>query len=119
MRKKKVIIFVVIIAIIIYGVYWSFYDMSRLPKGNLISEVQSPDGNYSIRVYVSESSLSAPAVRGELNYKNSKKKSKNIYWNYKEDTVNMEWIDNFTIIINGHELDIRHDTFDFRRNNKD
>jgi hypothetical protein len=40
---------------------------------------------------------------------------KNIYWNYHEESVNIVWIDNYTAIINGHKLNVLHDTFDFRR----
>lgn len=117
MRKKIIIILLIIVATLSYGVYWGFYDMGRLPKGVLMSEIKSPDGNYTIKAYVSEAALSAPAVRGELNYNETKKKPKNIYWNYREDSANIEWIDNVTVIINGHKLNILHDTFDWRRKN--
>jgi hypothetical protein len=112
--KKIVLILVVIIGFLSYGVYWAFFDMGRLPKDKLIAEVPSPDGTYSIKAYVSETSLSAPAVLGELNYNNENKKTKNIYWNYKENSADIKWVDNATVIINGHKLDIFYDTFDFR-----
>ncbi|WP_024834191.1 DUF5412 family protein [Ruminiclostridium josui] len=112
MKKKFLVI--VIIALLSYLIYWSFFDMGRLPKDRLISEVESPSGEYSIKVYISESSLSAPAVLGELNYKKIKKKPKNIYWDYKKETADIKWIDNVTVIINGHKLNILHDTYDWR-----
>lgn len=116
MKKKIVVIIFSVIIILSYGVYWAFFDMGRLPKGKLIAEVQSPDGNYTLRAYVSGTSLSADAVRGELNYNKMKKKPRNIYWNYKESSADIKWKDNVTVVINGHELNVLHDTFDFRRN---
>lgn len=88
--------------------------MARLPKDKLISEVLSPDGSYSIKAYVSEAALTAPSVLGELNYKTKNKKPKNIYWNYRENSANIKWVDKDTVIINDHKLDIFHDTFDWR-----
>lgn len=116
MKKKNIIISIIVLVIVIlsYGVYWSFFDMGRLPKDKFITEVQSQDGKYSIKAYVSESSLSAPALLGELNYKAEKKKPKNIYWNYKENKANIKWIDDVTVVINGHKLNILNDTFDWR-----
>ena len=114
MRKKVVIIFLIIIVLLSYGVYWAFFDMGRLPKGTFLTEVVSPNGDYTIKAYVSETSLSAPAMRGELNYNNIKKKPKNIYWDYRQDTAKIEWIDNTTVIINGHKLDVLKEKFDFR-----
>ncbi|WP_432432661.1 DUF5412 family protein [Clostridium swellfunianum] len=43
------------------------------------------------------------------------KKPKNIYWNYHENTANIKWVDDNTVIINSHKLDVLKDTFDFRR----
>ena len=41
-------------------------------------------------------------------------KSKNIYWNYRDDTATITWTDNHTVVINGHTLDVPGDKFDFR-----
>lgn len=115
MKKKIVISLVIVSAIIAYGIYWAFYDLNRLPKGKFICQEHSPDGSYTIKAYVSEGWLSAPAVRGELNYNKRKKKAKNIYWNYREDNADIQWIDNVNVIINGHKLNVLHDIYDWRR----
>nr|WP_254660620.1 DUF5412 family protein [Brevibacillus laterosporus] len=31
------------------------------------------------------------------------------------DTVSINWVDNKTVIINGHELDVTKDVYDWRR----
>lgn len=43
--------------------------MGRLPKGNLISEVKSPNGTYTINAYLTNGGATTSyAIRGELNY---------------------------------------------------
>lgn len=102
------------IGIIGYGVYWAFFDMNRLPKGEYLTEETSPDGTYTLKAYVSSPSLSADAVRGELIFNERNGKSKNIYWNYRESTAEIKWIDDDTVIINGHRLHVPYEIFNFR-----
>ena len=59
-------------------------------------------------------SLSADAVRGELVFNERNGKTKNIYWNYRESTAKIEWLDNKTVVINGHTLEVPNEKFDFR-----
>lgn len=118
MKKKIFVILFIMFIFLSYGVYRSFFDMSHLPEGSLIKESESPNGNYTIKTYVSETSLSSPAIRGELNYNNIKKQPKNIYWGYRQDTVKIEWIDESTVIINNNKLNVLKDKFDFRNNKK-
>lgn len=116
MKKKRVIIPLLILGLLGYGVYWAFFDMNRLPKGELISEVSSPKGTYTLKAYVSNGGATTDyAVRGELNFNKENKKSKNIYWNYHEEKASIKWIDENTVLINGHELSVPNETFDFRR----
>jgi hypothetical protein len=44
--------FALLIVLARYGVYQSFFDTCRPPKGDLIAEVESPHGTYTIKVYV-------------------------------------------------------------------
>lgn len=86
MKKRMLVIILVIIAILSYGVYWAFFDMGRLPKGELVSEVQSPNGTYTIKGYLTNGGATTSyAIRGELHFNNINEKPKNIYWNYRED----------------------------------
>lgn len=111
-------ILLIICAIALYGIYWAFYDMNRLPKGELISEVVSPDGEYTLKVYlVNGGSTVAYCIRGELKYNIRSKKPKNIYWNYRETEAKVEWKDKDTVVINGHSLMVKKDVYDWRREN--
>lgn len=112
--KISLIIIIFFMGFIGYGVYWAFFDMSRLPTGEYLTEQTSPDGTYTLKAYVSSPSLSADAVRGELVFNERDGKTKNIYWNYRESTAKIEWVDNKTVVINGHTLDVPNGKFDFR-----
>ena len=113
---KKITVLLIIIAILSYGIYWAFFDMNRLPKGDLIAEVKSPNGMYSIKAYVSNGGATTDfSVLGELNYNTIIKNPKNVYCNYHEESANIEWIDNKIVSINGHQLNVLYDTFDYRK----
>lgn len=110
------IVALLLVALVSYGIYWAFFDMGRLPSGEFLTEGTSPNGEYTLKAYVTDGGATGPyAVRGELVSHEKKDKKKNIYWNYREDTVIITWKDNHSVVINGHELDVRKDTFDFRR----
>nr|WP_236597291.1 DUF5412 domain-containing protein [Peribacillus psychrosaccharolyticus] len=97
-----------------YGVYWAFFDMNRLPTGEYLTDETSADGKYTVKTYVTNGgATTAYAVRGELVFNNSNKKTKTIYWNYREEAANISWTDNDTVEINGHSLDVPNDKFDF------
>ena len=117
MRKKVFIVFILIIILLVYTVYWAFFDMNKLPKGELISEVESSNNTYAIKAYLTNGGATTSyAIRGELNFNKSRKRPKNIYWNYREEEAFIEWENDNTVIINGIKLNIPDEKFDFRRN---
>ncbi|WP_226671100.1 DUF5412 domain-containing protein [Metabacillus litoralis] len=117
---KKIVKIVMISTLILislagYGVYWAFFDMNRLPTGEFLTEKTSPDGKYTLKAYVTNGGATTSySIRGELVFNDKRNQSKNIYWNYKEETANITWIDNDTVEINKHKLDVPHEKFDFR-----
>lgn len=107
--------FLLTIMLISFGVYWAFFDMSRLPAGVLINELESPDGTYTVKTYHVEGGTTvSDSVRGELVFNNSSKKAKNIYWNYREDSATIKWIDDNKVVINGIGLTVPNSKYDFR-----
>ena len=113
--KISLIVGILFIGVIGYGVYWAFFDMDRLPTGEYLTEETSPDGTYTIRAYRNNGGATTSySIRGELVFNKNNSKTKNIYWNYREDTAEIEWIDNDTVIINGHTLEVPNEKFDFR-----
>ena len=118
-KRKKIIKISLIISFLFigfvgYGVYWAFFDMTRLPTGEYLTEETSPDGTYTLKTYASGTSLSSDAVRGELAFNRRNGKTKNIYWNYRESTAQIEWLDHQTVVINGHTLEVPNGKYDWR-----
>lgn len=119
--KRKVLCTLVIaggavLAFFAYGIYWAFFDMERIPKGDLLTENQSPDGRYTVRVYLSDAGATTSfSALGELT-DNQSGKSKNIYFQYREHEAKVEWLDHDTVVINGRELDVPDESYDYRRN---
>lgn len=115
-KKSVVLIILLILAAMLYGIYSFFFDMSGLPEGQLIAEAESPNGTYTIKAYLNNAHATTSfSIRGELTFNTVNKKPKNIYWNYREDNAIIEWINDNTVVINGHKLDVLNDKFDFRR----
>ncbi|WP_419096031.1 DUF5412 domain-containing protein [Rossellomorea pakistanensis] len=113
--KIFVIIGLLFVGLVGYGVYLAFFDMNRLPTGEYLTEETSPDGKYTLKAYVTNGGATTSyAIRGELLFNERNNKTKNIYWNYREDTANITWTDNDTVVINGYSLDVPNDKFDFR-----
>jgi Family of unknown function (DUF5412) len=109
------IVGLIVAAFVAYGVYWMFYDMSRLPQGEFLTEETSPDGTYTLKAYVTNGGATVSyAVRGELVFNGKGDKTKNIYWKYREETADITWKDDDTVVINGRTLDVPEDSFDFR-----
>lgn len=123
-EKKKVyktvfmtigVVGLLFVGVLGYGVYLAFFDMSRLPIGEYLTEESSPDGKYTFKAYVvNGGATTSYTVRGELVFNQKNRNAKNIYWNYKEDSADIKWLDNDTVLINGHSLDVPKDKFDFR-----
>lgn len=113
--KILLIVGALFIGLIGYGVYWAFFDMNRLPTGDFLTEETSPDGAYTIKAYVTNGGATTSyAVRAELVFNNRNKKPKNIYWNYREEIAEIKWVNNDTVVINGYELNVLTEKFDFR-----
>ncbi|RIW28687.1 hypothetical protein D3H55_21160 [Bacillus salacetis] len=113
--KSFLIVFLILFVIAAYGIYWAFYDMNRLPKGDYLTEQISPDGKYTLKAYVTNGGATTSySVRGELVFNAKNLKTENIYWNYREETATIVWTDNDTVVINGHTLDVPNQKFDFR-----
>lgn len=94
------------------GYWYMFRDMARLPHGELIASYNSPTKEYTLNVYLCHGGATVDnSIRGELETKYHKR---NIFWQYKEDCAEVEWVDDHHISINGIILDIRYDIYDWR-----
>ena len=102
--------------IIGYAIYWLFFDWSRF-KQELIAESTSPLGTYTVKAYVSDTGAkTSSTVFEELVFNHEKRKSKKIYWQYRESEAYIYWSDDDTVSINGVTLGLPDETYDYREN---
>lgn len=115
--KKWIIVLAIIfiIGIPIYVVY-DFIDveLDELSEGEFLSEHPSPNHDYTAKAYLIDEGGATvrAAIRVEIDFGNE---IKTIYWNYDESTVNIKWLDNETIEINDHKLNIFDDTYHWKK----
>ena len=120
-KKRPVVSFLAALAILFlclgsYLVNWAFYDIERVSKDELLIESTSPNGSYTINLYKSKNGATVQdGIIGELVFNEKDKKSKNIYWDMEERAA-VEWIDDRLVEINGHQLKVPNDKFDYRHN---
>lgn len=89
--------------------------MSRLPQGKSLIESTSPNKAYTIKTYLCGGGATvANAVRGELIIGAKGNNGKNIYWDYRVDKSEIQWLDNDTVNINGHIIDLPDGKYDWR-----
>lgn len=105
-----------IVLVLALTMNYFFFSMHHLPKGELLTEVESPGGQYTVKAYLTNGGATVSyAVRGEVVYHDKKEKKKNIYWQYREEKAEIVWLDDQNVSINGIELDVRKDVHDYRK----
>ena len=94
-------------------------DIDYLPEGEYVGSYESPDGRYTINIFLFNGGATVDyCIRGEL-IENTDEADvkKNIYWNYHEETAKVEWESDTVVVINGHRLDVSEkETYDWRHN---
>lgn len=117
MKKTFLIVGIVVLLIVSllgYGIYWAFYDIQRLEGQEIIQEVSSPNGTYTVTAYLNSGGATTDyAVLCSVK-SNNRRKEKNIYWKYHCEDVSIQWLDDETVKIDGVELNVRKDTYDYR-----
>lgn len=108
------IVITLIVALFIYGIHWAFFDIQRIEGQEVIQEITSPNDNYTITAYLNNGGATSDyAVLCSVT-DNRTGKERNIYWQYHCSEANVEWKDERTVIINGVELDVLKDSYDYR-----
>lgn len=103
------------VGVIALFLYYFFNNMDRLPEGEFMTEETSPDGTYTLKAYLANGGATvAYSVRGEI-VMNDSGKTENIYWQYREEEAEIEWLDEDTGVINGVELDVPGERYDYRK----
>lgn len=114
---KAIIPILIVIFIGAYAIHWAFFDIQRIDGQELINEVTSPNGKHTISAYLNNGGATTDyAVLCSVK-NNQTEKEKNIYWNYHCSEVKIEWNDEDIVTINGVELNVTKDTYDYRNDN--
>lgn len=112
---KILIIIVLVISFISYGIYWAFFDIQHIKGQEFICESTSPNEKYTISAYLNNGgTTTAYAVLCKLK-NNSTGKKKNIYWQYRCEDAEITWKSDEIATINGIELDVTKDVYDYRK----
>jgi hypothetical protein len=112
---KLILVFVCILLVLGFGIYWMFFDIQRIDGQQEIGSYTSPKGTYTVTAYLNDSGATTDyAVLCSAENKDDGKK-KNIYWQRDCNYADIVWIDDDTVNINGVELNVKNDTYDYRR----
>jgi len=117
MKRGLTIIGLVLLLLLLilgYGIYWAFYDIQRIEGQEVIQEVTSPNGTYTVTAYLNNGGATTGyAVLCSVKT-NGQNKEKNIYWQDRCEEADIVWIDEQTVQINGVELNVEKDIYDYR-----
>lgn len=108
-----VVIYISLIAALCMYVEDNFFDnMRNLPQGELIESFQSPNGSHTANAYLCNGGATvAYSIRVEVV---SGAKTRNIYWEYDEDECICEWVSEDVIRINGRNINVLYEAYDWR-----
>jgi len=113
-KSNKYILIIIVISFVFYSIYSMLFDIQRLRGEEIINISASPDGNYTLTMYVNNGGATVDfAVLGTIK-NNLTDVNWNIYWQYHCDESDVYWINNNTVIINGIQLNVTKDIYDWR-----
>lgn len=119
MKKTLPIVCIVVLLLISllgYSIYCFFYDIRHIEGQEVIQKISSPSDTYTITAYLNNGGATTDyAVLCSVK-NNSTGKEKNIYWQYHCNKADIAWLDEETVQINGVELNVKKDTYDYRHN---
>ncbi|CAI6055349.1 hypothetical protein PAECIP112173_01560 [Paenibacillus sp. JJ-100] len=125
MRNKKnkafwisgILVFIIVIGSV--SLWNWYYDLERIPRGEIISESVSPDGKYTIKVMHSNAGATTSlSILCELQYNEGSNPNKTIYFQYKAEKAFISWESNEVVSINGIKLVVPDDVYDCRKEEK-
>ena len=109
-----VLISIIVITSIPLRVFANLFTIWFMKGDEPIKAIPSPDNKYTVTAYLNNGgATTAYAVLCTVKH-NATGIKRNIYWQNRCDDAEIEWVDNETVIINGIELDIKEDTYDYR-----
>lgn len=116
MRKyfKIIVSLVVILAIATSCMYRTFFDIQSIDGQQILQEVPSPSGSNTLIVYLNNGGATTDYAVLCAVKDNQSGRERNIYWQYHRSDASIQWLDDDTAVINGIELDVWKDSYDYR-----
>lgn len=103
---------------IAFCIYSLFFNTQTIKGQEYLTESMSPDKTYTVTAYLNNGGATTDfSVRSRVK-NNITGKEKNIYCRYSCSEAVITWADEDTVVINGTELDVPKDVYDFRKNKK-
>ncbi len=100
--------------LLLVTVFFTGCGMNDLPTGEYIKSSVSPEGTYIINAYVCNGGATTDfSVRCEAQTI-STGETRNIYWQYHRQDVEIEWLSDTEVKINEIKLDVTKDSYDWR-----
>lgn len=98
-----------------YGFYWAFFDIQRYKGQEELLVSNSPTMAYTLTAYKNNGGGNSGYAILCTVKDNATGETWNIYWDGDATEAKIQWLNGTTVIINGQELDITKDTYDYRR----
>lgn len=117
MKRRHIAVAVplIILALLVYGTFWLFFDIQRINGETEIASCVSLDATYTVTAYRNNGGATTDFAVLCTVKNNVTGKERNIYWNYHCRTADIRWVDQETVNINGVELNVKWDSYDWRR----
>ncbi len=116
--KKILIVFACLVLLAVGALYYFFYSLDSISFDSVqepIGTYDSPNRDYTLKTYrVNGGATVDFAVRGRVQFNKENNREKTIYWDYHKYDATVQWLDNKTVVINGHTLNVLKDTYDWR-----
>lgn len=113
---KVLIVFFFFVSVFAYGIYWAFFDIQHIEGQEMLIAVSSSNQEYTVTAYLNSGGATTDYSVICKVRNNKTGRERNIYWNYHCHDAKIDWIDETSVIINGIELNVLKDTYDYRRN---
>lgn len=112
---KKTVVFLLLLSVImVLTASCTSNKMEELPEGSLLDSADSSNGTYRIETYLCSD-------KGEMHIRCAvveiaTSESRNIYWNKYNEDVDIEWLDDSTVKIEGKTINVtdKEVYFDYR-----
>lgn len=118
MRRRIVTVLGILLSLMILlgmGIHYFFFDLQRIKGQEFLEEALSPSGEYKAIAYRNNKGATTSYSILVTVEERKTKRTKNIYWQYRQEEIEMEWINDKEILLNQMILDVTKEEYDWRK----